>query len=787
MNQHAMTSVDYGVIATGAAVIVITLWFFFGRKTTTRHPAAETAKVNFELGGIHCPSCVIAIEKVLSRTEGVLDVNTNFDSKRATVNYDPNAVNPDVLASLVRKLGYTANEVAEEKEIEEPSATMEEEVEDLRLRLIVAAVLTLPVVILGMIPRAMPPSPLAYIQFVLTGAALFWSGRRIMRSAWGAVYNRASDMNVLIAIGTLSAFLYSSVATFAPELFIRHGVEPHVYYETASVIITLILLGKLLEAKARSHTSDAIRKLISLQARTARVILDGREEDVPIEEVRVGDLLVVRPGEKIPVDGVIREGFSTVDESMITGESIPVDKQPGDQAIGATINKTGSFVMEATRVGRDTVLAQIVRLVRQAQSAKPPIQKLADVVAGYFVPVVICVAITTFVVWYIAGPPPSISYALVTFVAVLIIACPCALGLATPTAVSVGTGRAAEHGILIRSIEALEIAGRITTVVLDKTGTVTTGTPALTDVIPAQSVDADELLWLAASAERFSEHPIAQAILEGVRSRAKNEEWIAEKQLGSAKRFEALPGGGIRATVDSRDVLVGTAKLMSSEGVDITEFEPIATKLQDQGKTAMFVAAESRVIGVIAVADTVKPGSREAVEELQNMGLEVVMITGDNAQTAQAIGRQVGIDSVIAEVLPEEKASRVKSLQAQGKTVAMVGDGINDAPALAQADLGIAIGSGTDIAIESSDITLISGELKGVVTAIRLSRATVRNIKQNLFFAFVYNVIGIPIAAGVLYPATGLLLNPIIASAAMALSSISVVTNALRLRRFTAT
>lgn len=783
-----MTAIDYGVIAAGAAIIVFILWFFFGRRVGTYRPAAaETATANFELGGIHCPSCVIAIEKVLRRTEGVLDVNTSFDAKRATVTYDPNAVNPDILASQVQKLGYTANEIVEGKEIEEPGAAMEQEVRDLRLRLIVAAALTLPIVILGMIPHAMPPSPLAYVQFVLTGVALFWAGKRIMKSAWGAVSNRASDMNVLIAIGTLSAFLYSSVATFAPRLFIRYGVEPHVYYETAAVIITLILLGKLLEARARSHTSDAIRKLLSLQARTARVIRDGREEDVPIEEVHVGDLVIVRPGEKVPVDGIIREGFSTVDESMITGESIPVDKQPGDQVIGATINKTGSFVLEATRVGRDTVLAQIVRLVQQAQSAKPPIQKLADVVAGYFVPVVVCIAVATFVGWYIAGPPPSISYALITFVAVLIIACPCALGLATPTAVSVGTGRAAEHGILIRSAEALEVAGRITTVVLDKTGTVTTGKPALTDIMPAQAIDADEVLWLAASAERLSEHPIAQAILEGVRSRAQSREGNAARQLGSAEQFEALPGGGIRAIVNSRDVLVGTAKLMSSNGVDISELEPIATNLQDHGKTAMFVAADGRIIGVIAVADTVKPGSKEAVEELHNMGLEVVMITGDNAQTAQAIGRQVGIDSVMAEVLPEEKTSSVRSLQAQGKVVAMVGDGINDAPALAQADLGIAIGSGTDVAIESSDITLISGELKGVVTAIRLSRATVRNIKQNLFFAFIYNVLGIPIAAGVLYPATGILLNPIIASAAMALSSVSVVTNALRLRRFAVT
>ncbi len=782
-----MAIVDYVVIVAGTALIGFVIWFFFGRRASAPPLSAAEATVNLELGGIHCPSCIIAIEKVLSRTAGVLKVNTSFDAKRALVTYDPSVVNPNILVSQIRKLGYTANEIVEESGMDASNTTAEQEAEDLKVRFIIAAALTLPIVILGMISHAMPPSPLAYVQFVLTGIVLFWAGKRIMRSAWGAVSNRASDMNVLIAIGTLSAFLYSTVATFAPGLFTRHGVEPHVYYETASVIITLILLGKLLEARARSHTSDAIRKLLSLQARTARVIRNGYEEDVPIEEVCVGDLVIVRPGEKIPVDGIIREGFSTVDESMITGESIPVDKQPGDQAIGATINKTGSFVLEATRVGRDTVLAQIVRLVQKAQSAKPPIQKLADVVASYFVPVVICIAIATFVIWYVSGPTPSISYALITFVAVLIIACPCALGLATPTVISVGTGIAAERGILIRKADALEMAGRITTLVLDKTGTITTGIPALTNITPAQAIDADEVLWLAASAERLSEHPIAQAILEGLRSRVQSWELNTEIKLGQVEQFEALPGGGIRAIVNSRNVLIGNAKLMSLNGVDISELEPIAIDLQNQGNTAMFVAADGRVIGLIAVADTIKPGSKEAVEELRNIGLEVVMITGDNVQTAQAIGRQVGIDLVMAEVLPEEKASSVRNLQAQGKIVAMVGDGINDAPALAQADLGIAIGSGTDVAIESSDITLISGELKGVVTAIRLSRATIRNIKQNLFFAFVYNVLGIPIAAGVLYPATRILLNPIIASAAMALSSVSVVTNALRLRKFTTT
>ncbi len=748
-------------------------------ESVAQEQAPESVESQFALGGIHCPSCTLAIEKVLRRTEGVQDVSTNLEAATATVTYNPREVTPGRLSAQVAKLGYTATEIVEEEEgLEEAGASAAQEVRDLRFRLILAAALTAPVLVFSMVLDAMPPSPYVYAEFVLTGIVLFWSGWRIMKSAWASVANRASDMNVLIAVGTLSAFIYSAVVTFAPAVATAAGTAPHVYYETAAVIITLILMGKLLEARARSHTSDALRALLSLQARTARVIRDGREEDVPIEQVRVGDSIVVRPGEKVPVDGLIREGSSAVDESMISGESIPVDKQPGDEVIGGTINRTGSFTFEATRVGRDTVLANIIRLVKQAQATKAPIQKLADLVAGYFVPVVLCIAVATFVIWYIVGPGSSATLGLIAFVSVLIIACPCALGLATPTAVSVATGRGAESGILIRSAEALEIAGKLTTVVLDKTGTITTGKPALTDVIPAEGFALDDLLRLAASAERSSEHPVGQAIVDGARERG--------VEPLSASGFEAFPGGGIRALVDSVDVLIGTEKLMASNGVDVSALTASAEALREQGKTAMFVAADYGAAGVLAVADTVKPGSREAVRELRRLGLEVVMITGDNAHTASAVAREVGIGSVMSEVLPGEKASSVRSLQAEGKTTAMVGDGINDAPALAQADLGIAIGSGTDVAIESSDITLISGDLRGVVTAIRLSRATIRNVKQNLFFAFVYNTLGIPLAAGVLYPVTGTLLNPMIAAAAMALSSVSVVTNALRLRRFRA-
>lgn len=744
-------------------------------KLTEKKP--ETEQVEISVGGINCPSCLLGVEKVIKRADGVLDASTNFDTERAYVTYDPSICSPDKIVQQIEKLGYTAAMVTTDDEAtEEIGPGSSAEVDELRLRLVVAAVLTAPVLIFSMILNAMPPSPLVYIEMVFTAIVLFWAGWRIFKSAWGSIKNRASDMNVLIAIGTFAAFAYSAAATFFPGWFRSFSVEPHVYYETAAVIITLILIGRLLEARAKSHTSDAIKKLLGLQARTARVVRNGEEQDVPVEDVRVGDMVIVRPGERIPVDGVIREGASAIDESMITGESVPVEKQVGDEVIGATINKTGGFTFEATKVGKDTALYQIIRMVRQAQASKAPIQKMADLVAGYFVPVVICIAIATFVIWYIFGPLPPISFAILNFVAVLIIACPCALGLATPTAVAVGTGRGAESGILIRNAEALEIAGKLTTIVLDKTGTITSGEPTMTDVRTAEGFTENEVLAIAASCEKGSEHPIGQAIVRGAQER--------KLELSSPANFEAIPGGGIRASVNSKNVLIGTAKLMNENDIDISALDSAAKELQSQGKTAIFVAIDNTAAGVIAVADTVKPTSKAAVERLKSLGLEIIMITGDNMQTARAVAGEVGIDSVMAEVLPGEKADKVKSLQQAGKIVAMVGDGINDAPALAQADLGIAIGTGTDVAIESANVTLISGELGGVVTAIRLSRATLRNIKQNLFFAFIYNTLGIPIAAGVLYPFTEWLLNPMIASAAMAMSSLSVVSNALRLRRF---
>ena len=773
-----MTAIDYAVAAGGAALIAFILVYFLGGKAESHagHNSGGRQEVALALGGLHCPSCLLAIEKSWKRIDGVLEVNSNFDTARAVVAYDPNATSVDTLVKQVEKLGYTAEPVSDEVDESHADHEMEDEVSYLRIRLIGSIVLTIPVLILAMVIMVEPPSPLVWVEFVLTGIVLFWAGWRILRSAWGAIANRASDMNVLIATGTLAAFVYSTIAAAL-------GM-PHVYFETAAVIITLILIGRLLEARARSHTSDAIRKLMGLQARTARVIRDGREIDVPIEDVRVGDLARVRPGEKIPVDGVVKEGASAVDESMITGESIPADKQPGDQVIGATINRTGSFTFEATKVGKDTMLAQIVRMVRQTQASKAPIQRLADVVAGYFVPVVVSIAIATFVVWFVFG---SLSAAVMSAVAVLIIACPCALGLATPTSITVGTGKGAENGVLIRSAGALETAGRVTTVVFDKTGTITRGQPSLTDIEPPMlgrdlksrpniGVPAHDLLRLAASCERASEHPIAQAIV-----RAAEDRGLA---LDEPAGFEAFPGGGVHATVSGKIILVGTAKLMRDNGIDTSALDSRIEALESEGKTVIVIAANAAPMGLLAVADTVKPGSKAAVETLKRMGIEVIMITGDNARTARAVGSEVGIDEVLSEVLPGDKASRVRELRQQGKIVAMVGDGINDAPALVEADLGIAMGAGTDIAIESADITLIGGELGGVVTAIELSRATLANIKQNLFFAFVYNSLGVPIAAGVLYPLLHLQLNPMIAAAAMAASSLSVVSNALRLRRF---
>ena len=623
------------------------------------------------------------------------------------------------------------------------------------------------------------------VSAAVTLPVLAWSGRQFFESAWNGLLNHNTNMDTLVALGTGAAWVYSTVAVLAPWLF--PAGTTGMYFEVAVIVIALILLGQALELRAKSRSSAALKKLLELQAKTARVIRGGRELDVPVEEVVVGDTVLVRPGEKVPVDGVILEGESAVDESIVTGESVPVDKKPEDAVIGSSVNKTGAFTFRATKVGADTALARIVRMVEQAQSSKPPIGRLVDKVSSYFVPTVMIIAILTFLAWFNFGPEPVVNHAVVTMVAVLVIACPCALGLATPISLMVGVGKAAEHGVLIRNGEALETASKLTTVVLDKTGTITKGKPELTDVLPLAGFGEEELLRLAAVADRRSEHPLAEAIVSGARSRG--------LELGEPEAFEAVPGHGVEATVEGRRVAVGNRKLMAKEGVDATAFERAAAALADEGKTPMFVAVDGRPAGIIGVADTLKEDSVEAVRALRAMGIDVVMMTGDNERTAQAIARQAGITCVLAVVLPEEKAREVEKLQAEGlphkerggrgaRLVGMVGDGINDAPALAQADVGFAIGTGTDVAIEAADVTLVGGSLRGVVTAIEVSRATLRNIKQNLFGAFIYNVLGIPVAAGALYPVLGMLLSPIIAGAAMAASSITVVTNANRLRLF---
>jgi P-type Cu+ transporter len=623
------------------------------------------------------------------------------------------------------------------------------------------------------------------VSAVVTLPVLAWSGRQFFESAWNGLLNHNTNMDTLVALGTGAAWVYSAVAVAAPWLFPADTAG--MYFEVAVIVIALILLGQALELRAKSRSSAAIRKLLELQAKTARVIRDGREVDVPVEEVVVGDTVLVRPGEKVPVDGRILEGESAVDESVVTGESVPVDKRPGDQVIGASVNKTGAFTFRATQVGADTALARIVQMVEQAQSSRPPIGRLVDKVSSYFVPSVMIIAILTFLAWFNFGPDPAVNHAVVTMVAVLVIACPCALGLATPISLMVGVGKAAEHGVLIRNGEALETASRLTTVVLDKTGTITKGRPELTDVVPLGGFDERELLRLAGTADRRSEHPLAAAIVEGARARG--------IEVGEPEQFVAVPGHGVEATVEGRRVAVGNYKLMARERVSLSGFEERAARLADEGKTPMFVAVDRQAAGIIGVADTIKEDSVAAIRALERMGVEVIMITGDNERTARAIARLAGIGRVLAEVLPEEKARQVELLQAEGRPdkgrggrgarlVGMVGDGINDAPALAQADVGFAIGTGTDVAIEAADVTLVGGSLRGVVTAVEVSRATLRNIKQNLFGAFIYNVLGIPVAAGALYPVLGLLLSPIIAGAAMAASSITVVTNANRLRFF---
>ena len=768
--------------------------------------APVSQREDLPLLGMQCAACANRIEKVLARAEGVRSASVNFASTRATVEFDPRTTNVGRLRDVVRGAGYDAilpnadaaaggSESASSDTPDAETQAREEEYRRQKHRFLTALVLTLPVAFLGMaghvsasLGRLLDFPGRPWVELILTTPVLFWAGAGFFTGAWSAARHRAADMNTLVALGTFAAYAYSVVATFVPSLLVTGsnamremdgaGAATGGYYESAAIIVTLILLGRLLEARARSRTGGAIRALMGLAPKTARVERDGREQDVPIAQVVAGDVVLVRPGEKIPVDGEVVDGGSTVDESMLTGEPLPVQKKAGDTVIGATINKTGAFQMRATKVGKDSVLQQIVRLVQQAQGSKAPIQRLADVIAGYFVPVVVCLAIATFVLWFDFGPSASrLTFALTTFVSVLIIACPCALGLATPTAIMVGTGRGAQMGVLIKGGEALETARRLTTVVLDKTGTITRGQPVVTDVLPAAGIEKNELLRLAASAERGSEHPLGEAIV-----RSATELGLS---LAPPQNFQAVAGHGIEVTVDGRAVLLGNAKLLRERG--LAPDEETAGKLAAESKTPMFVAVDGQAAGVVAVADPLRDGSRAAVERLRGLGLEVVMLTGDNRRTAEAIARQVGIEEVLAEVLPEAKGEEIKRQQGMGKTVAMVGDGINDAPALAQADVGIAMGGGTDVAMEAADITLVRGDLGSVADSIALSRATVRNIQQNLFFAFVYNVLGIPIAAGLLYPFTGWLLSPVFASAAMALSSVSVVTNALRLRGLTTT
>lgn len=745
-------------------------------------PDKKSAEVLIHVSGMSCSSCANTVEKTVKNLPGVKDAAVNLVTGRARVVYDPSETGISKIKNAIEKAGYGVSKVEPGKASEDETERAEKEAASLRTKLIVSAAFSIPLFYIamghmlglpvpGIIDPHMHPLNYALIQLALVIPVII-TGRRFYTVGFGRLARREPNMDSLVAIGTGAAFIYGIYAV----IMILNGNEEYagnLYFESAGIIITLILLGRYLETLSKGRTSETIKKLMGLAPKTATIIKDGRELVVPIEEVKVGDIVLVKPGEKIPVDGEVIEGRTSVDESILTGESIPVEKNVGSQVICASINQNGTIRFKATKVGEDTTLSQIIALVEGAQNTKAPIARLADVISGYFVPVVIVIAILAGAAWYISGE--SAAFSLTVFISVLVIACPCALGLATPTAIMVGTGKGAEYGVLIKSGEALETAHKIDTVVFDKTGTITLGKPVVTDIIPTGRLNETELLRLAASAEKGSEHPLGEAIVGKAAE--------MDLDLFDAESFEAIPGHGIIARIEGKDVLLGNSKLMNDRNIDIKARDD-SGRLAAEGKTAMFIASEGILEGIIAVADVIKPGSKNAVEQLRKMGVEPVMITGDSIQTAQVIAKQAGIDRVKAEVLPGDKANEIKKLQNEGLKVAMVGDGINDAPALAQADIGIAIGSGTDVAMESADIVLMKSELTDVPVAIQLSKRTIRNIKQNLFWAFAYNVLGIPIAAGLLHIFGGPLLNPMIAAAAMSFSSISVVSNALRLKRF---
>ncbi|NLZ49571.1 MAG: heavy metal translocating P-type ATPase [Clostridiales bacterium] len=742
----------------------------------------NTVSKTIKIEGMTCAACAKAVERVTRKLDGVVESNVNLATEKLAISYEADKLRLSEIKKAIEKAGYKA--VEEVVSVDTDKEKKEKEISVLWKKFIAAAIFTVPLLYISMghmlgaplpmfLDPHMNPEAFAFVQLILTIPVVI-AGNKYYKIGFKTLFKGSPNMDSLIAIGTSAAVLYGIFATY--KIFTgHHEYAMDLYFESAAVIITLITLGKYLEAVSKGKSSEAIKKLMGLAPKTAIVIRNGKEEEISIDEVEVGDIIVVKPGEKMPVDGEVVEGITSVDESMLTGESIPVEKNVGDKIIGASINKNGTIKYRATKVGKDTALSQIIKLVEEAQGSKAPIAKLADIISGYFVPIVIVLAVISGLGWYFIGKESGV-FSLTIFIAVLVIACPCALGLATPTAIMVGTGKGAEYGVLIKSGEALETAHKIQTIVFDKTGTITEGKPKVTDIIVSNGLHENDLLQLAASAEKGSEHPLAEAIVKAAEEKG--------LEFRKVNFFKAIPGLGIEVNIDEKSIFIGNRKLMNENKISLENLEEVSNRLAKEGKTPMYISIDNKIAGIIAVADTVKENSKRAIERLHAMGIEVAMITGDNKKTAEAIAKQVGIDRILAEVLPEDKANEVKKLQVEGEKVAMVGDGINDAPALAQADIGIAIGSGTDVAMESADIVLMRSDLMDVPTAVELSKSTIRNIKQNLFWAFGYNTIGIPVAMGLLHIFGGPLLNPMIAGAAMSLSSVSVVTNALRLKRF---